>query len=256
MRVSNRIIHPSDIGLIIIHTGDSCLCTACGKSTPQKSSWIVSGVFEWTFSGIFKRNFTCQWYVPKDCHLSSGLSLELSDGLPVAYSNICSLVWFLACNLLPRPVCSAALRTRVTLPWARCPTFGRTPYFIITISIIINIHVIGYLFAYAFTASLYYVLLLVRLVFACFTSRSRTIGTGLMGTWLNGYLVLQGNIPLRASQSMHILKLLARQILGTGSAKYPFRLAGAETTAPGPWTRMSPSHRRGTLKGVPRKAYF
>ena len=28
------------------------------KYTPQKSSWIFSGIFQWTFSGIFQRNFT------------------------------------------------------------------------------------------------------------------------------------------------------------------------------------------------------
>ena len=39
------------------------------------------------------------------------------------------------------------------------------------------------------------------------------IGTGLMGTWLNGYLVLEGNIPLRTPHLKHIVKLWA---------KYPF----------------------------------
>ena len=33
------------------------------KSTPPRSSWIVSGIFQWSF--------TCQWYVPKDCHSPS-----------------------------------------------------------------------------------------------------------------------------------------------------------------------------------------
>ena len=42
-------------------------------------------------------------------------------------------------------------------------------------------------------------------------------GNGLMGTELNGYLVLQGNIPLRSSQVK-----LARKRLGTRWAKYPF----------------------------------
>ena len=48
------------------------------------------------------------------------------------------------------------------------------------------------------------------------------IGTGFMGTSLNGYLVLQGNIPLRTAQFKHIVKLLARERLGTRWAKYPF----------------------------------
>ena len=39
------------------------------------------------------------------------------------------------------------------------------------------------------------------------------LGTGLTGTWLNGYLVLQGDIPL-SSQIEHILRLLARERLG------------------------------------------
>ena len=43
--------------------------------------------------------------------------------------------------------------------------------------------------------------------------------TGVMGTWLNGYLVLQGNIPLRTSRFRHIPKLLARERLGTCWAK-------------------------------------
>ena len=42
------------------------------KSTPQKSSWIFSGIFQRMFSGIFQRIFNCHWYVPKDCHFSSG----------------------------------------------------------------------------------------------------------------------------------------------------------------------------------------
>ena len=36
-------------------------------------------------------------------------------------------------------------------------------------------------------------------------------GTALVGTLLNGYLVLQRSIPLRTSQLRHILKLLARK---------------------------------------------
>ena len=47
------------------------------------------------------------------------------------------------------------------------------------------------------------------------------IGTGFMGTWLNGYLVLQGNIPLRSVETKHVLKLLAGERLGTRWAKYP-----------------------------------
>ena len=43
-----------------------------------------------------------------------------------------------------------------------------------------------------------------------------------MGTQLNVYLVLQGNIPLRTSQFKHIRKLLAGKMLGTHWATYPF----------------------------------
>ena len=50
----------------------------------------------------------------------------------------------------------------------------------------------------------------------------RMLGTGLMGTYLNGHLVLQGNIPLRTSRFKRILKLFARKRLGTRWAKYPF----------------------------------
>ena len=38
----------------------------------------------------------------------------------------------------------------------------------------------------------------------------------------NGYLALQGNTPARTSRFEHILKLLARNRLGTHWAKYPF----------------------------------
>ena len=55
--------------------------------TPQKSSWIFSGSVQWMFSSIFQRNFTCQWYFPKDCHLSSGFVLELSNGCSVAFMD-------------------------------------------------------------------------------------------------------------------------------------------------------------------------
>ena len=41
------------------------------------------------------------------------------------------------------------------------------------------------------------------------------VGTGLMGTWLHGSLVLQGSIPLPTSQFKHLQKLLARERLGT-----------------------------------------
>ena len=49
------------------------------------------------------------------------------------------------------------------------------------------------------------------------------VGTGLMGTQLNGYLVLQGNIPFRTAQSKHVVELLARKRRSTRWAKYPFR---------------------------------
>ena len=42
--------------------------------------------FPMDFSGIFQHKLTCQ-YVPKDCHLSSGFLLELSNGLSAAFSN-------------------------------------------------------------------------------------------------------------------------------------------------------------------------
>ena len=39
---------------------------------------------------------------------------------------------------------------------------------------------------------------------------------------MTGYLVLQANMPVRTSQFQNILKLLARERLGTRWAKYPF----------------------------------
>ncbi len=72
-------------------------------------------------------------------------------------------------------------------------------------------------------------------VIICVTLRPRTlremggaprnpapIGTGLMGTYLNGYLALQRNIPSRTAQFKQFLELLARKRLGTHWAKYPF----------------------------------
>ena len=56
----------------------------------------------------------------------------------------------------------------------------------------------------------------------CTTPERARVGTGLTGTQLNGYLVLQGNIPLRTAQFKHTLKLLARKMPGTRWAKYPF----------------------------------
>ena len=49
---------------------------------------------------------------------------------------------------------------------------------------------------------------------------------------LNGYLVLKGSIPLRASQLTHIPKLLARKRLGTEWARYPFSRCRPASAAP------------------------
>ena len=46
------------------------------ESDTSESSWIFSGIFQWIVSGIFQHNFTCHWYFPKDCHLSSGCLLK------------------------------------------------------------------------------------------------------------------------------------------------------------------------------------
>ena len=73
----------------------------------QKSSWICSGIFQWMVRGMFQLHFTCQWYFRKDCHLSSGCSLDLSSG--------CSMVFHLCdfwCNMLPR-LWSFSSRARV-----------------------------------------------------------------------------------------------------------------------------------------------
>ena len=46
------------------------------KSTPHNSSWIFSGMFQWTFRDIFQHNFTFQRHFPKDCHFPSGFLLD------------------------------------------------------------------------------------------------------------------------------------------------------------------------------------
>ena len=42
------------------------------ESTPQKSLWVFSDMFQWMFSGIFQRLFTFQRYCPNAYHLPSG----------------------------------------------------------------------------------------------------------------------------------------------------------------------------------------
>ena len=69
------------------------------KSTSHESSWIFSGVFQWTLSGIFQRIFISRWYCPKDYRLSSGFLVELSNGLPVACSYGLLILWYLVCNI-------------------------------------------------------------------------------------------------------------------------------------------------------------
>ena len=54
------------------------------KSTPQKSSWIFSGVFQWMFSGIFQHYFTCLWSCPTELHFSvdvTGIVQWISSGI-------------------------------------------------------------------------------------------------------------------------------------------------------------------------------
>ena len=46
---------------------------------------------------------TCQWYLPKDCHLSSGCLLDVSHGCSEAFSDECSCLWRLVCTTLPWP---------------------------------------------------------------------------------------------------------------------------------------------------------
>ena len=76
------------------------------------------------------------------------------------------------------------------------------------------------------------------------------IGTGLMGTWLNGYLALERNVPLRI-QSEHILKLLARKRVGTHWAKYPFSWCGRERRKRDVRERAVCFPPRGEAEGIP-----
>ena len=70
--------------------------------------------------------------------------------------------------------------------------------------------------------------------------------------WLNGYLVIQGNIPFGTAPFKQFLELLARKRLGTRWAKYPFSRcrttsAGGGRGAPSSSTR--PSERGAILCG-------
>ena len=62
----------------------------------------------------------------------------------------------------------------------------------------------------------------------CYASRSMCffacpqLGTCLRGTWLHGYLALQGNIHPRTAKHVYFRELLATKVLGTHWAKYPF----------------------------------
>ena len=43
------------------------------------------GISKFISSDIFQRNYICQRYFPKDCHLSSGFLLDISNGFPIAF---------------------------------------------------------------------------------------------------------------------------------------------------------------------------
>ena len=81
-------------------------------SPPRNSSQILSGIFRWIFSGIFQRAFTCRWCFPKDCHLSSGCLLKLSNGLSVKCLCGC---------------CPEIRDAGVLVPQLRAPTTGVSP---------------------------------------------------------------------------------------------------------------------------------
>ena len=44
--------------MLVVYTGAWIEEIAHQKPTPQKSTWIFRGIFEWTSAGIFQRNFT------------------------------------------------------------------------------------------------------------------------------------------------------------------------------------------------------
>ena len=82
-------------------------------------------------------------------------------------------------------------------------------------------------------------------------SHFATLGTGLMGTYLNGYLDLQENMHFGAEWLKTILELLARKIIGTRWSKYPFsrrrhtgaalcpdRISSARAQRGGPFARL------------------
>ena len=73
------------------------------KSTPQKSLWIFSGMFQWIqwsfptefhLSVVFSKGLTTSQWMFTGHFMSNGHSLELSNGVP--------LLSFLVCNILAR----------------------------------------------------------------------------------------------------------------------------------------------------------
>ena len=58
---------------------------------------------KWMSRGTFQRILICQRYFPKDRHLFQWISLDRSNGHSLELSNGLSLLWFLVCNIMPRP---------------------------------------------------------------------------------------------------------------------------------------------------------
>ena len=125
-------------------------------------------------------------------------------------------VSYIECLVYLRPCVSASLRLSLSLFVSRslslalCLSLSLSLSLPLPLPLSVSISLLSHL------------LPAIRLTLPSLLSASPFFGTGLMGTWLNGYLILQGNIPLRNLQVKHILKLLAGKILGTRWAKYPF----------------------------------
>ena len=132
----------------------------CQLCFPQKCNFSVAFSNGITlFSGIFQRNFAVQWYFPKDRHLSSGLLLELSNGISVAFSNGFSFVDMSSGLLLEVSTGLSAAFSKRNL------TSVTSGVYLWYIYIYIYIYIYVYIYIYIYIIYIYIYILLVDCIY-------------------------------------------------------------------------------------------